>query len=184
MAQGETGSGYLVIRTSVDPYEVLPAAKTAVASVLPNVPLRYITSMEKALGRQTAQRRLNMLMLSLFGLLGLVISVVGVYGVMAYLVRSELARLACAWPSGLPKRKSSDGARECVRLGFRRARPGRNRRVVSRHDHSGLPLRHRVPRPEGISRCSCRAVRCRLGCERHSCAAGRPRQSELALRGE
>ena len=36
--------------------------------------------------RETAQRRLNMLMLGLFGLLGLVISTVGIYGVMAYVV--------------------------------------------------------------------------------------------------
>jgi putative ABC transport system permease protein len=86
MAQGQTGSGYLVIRTSVDPYEVLPAVKAAALDALPDVPLRFVTSMEDKIGRQTAQRRLNMLMLGLFGLLGLVISAVGVYGVMAYTV--------------------------------------------------------------------------------------------------
>jgi putative ABC transport system permease protein len=36
--------------------------------------------------RETAQRRLNMLMLGLFGLLGLVISAAGIYGVMTYVV--------------------------------------------------------------------------------------------------
>ena len=86
MSQSPVGSAYLVIRTSGDPYRVLPAVKAAVLSVLPDVPVRYVATVEELIARQTAQRRLSMLMLGLFGLLGLVISAVGVYGVMAYVV--------------------------------------------------------------------------------------------------
>jgi len=86
MAQGQVRSGYLVIRTSGDPYEWLSAIKAAVLEVLPDVPVRYVATMDELLARQTAQRRLNMLMLALFGLIGLVISAAGVYGVMAYVV--------------------------------------------------------------------------------------------------
>jgi ABC-type antimicrobial peptide transport system permease subunit len=42
--------------------------------------------MEELIATRVAQRRLNMLLLGLFGLLGLVIASVGIYGVMAYLV--------------------------------------------------------------------------------------------------
>jgi predicted permease len=86
MAQVGSGTGYLVIQTKSDPGRMLPAIKTVVAEVLPKVPLRYVATMDDLVARQTAGRRLNMMMLGLFGLLGLVIATVGVYGVMAYSV--------------------------------------------------------------------------------------------------
>ena len=86
MAQVPVFGGELVIRTSGDPYGVLPAVKAAVAAVLPDVPLRNVRTMEQLMAMRLAQRKLNMLLLGTFGVLGLVIAAVGIYGLMAFVV--------------------------------------------------------------------------------------------------
>jgi hypothetical protein len=59
MAQIGSSYGELVIRTNVDPYDVMPAVQSAVFAVLPDVPLRAVKTMEEVVFRQTAQRRLK-----------------------------------------------------------------------------------------------------------------------------
>jgi predicted permease len=86
LAQGSLGAGELLIRTTGEPYDVLPAVKSAALLVLPDVPLRNIRTMDEVVERRAAQRRLSMLLLALFGLLGLVISAVGIFGMLAYTV--------------------------------------------------------------------------------------------------
>jgi putative ABC transport system permease protein len=80
------GGGDLVIRTAGDPYDVLPAVRSIAMQVLPGTPLRTVTTMDELFARRTALRRLNMLLLGLFGFLSLVMAGVGLYGLLAYLV--------------------------------------------------------------------------------------------------
>ena len=90
MAQGRSQSnGFVLLHTSGDPNDALPALRAVVAQVLPQVPLRQIARLDDLLAAQTAERRLNMLMFSLFGVLGLTIAAVGLFGVIAYLVSQQ-----------------------------------------------------------------------------------------------
>ena len=89
MAQGPSRSGFLVLRVSGDANDALPALRTAVAQMLPGLPLRQVARLEDLIAAQAAERRVSMLMFGLFGLLGLVISAVGIFGVIAYLVSQQ-----------------------------------------------------------------------------------------------
>jgi predicted permease len=90
MAQGRSQShGFVLLRTTGEPNDSLPALRGITAQVLPGVPLRNIASLEDLFAAQTAERRLSMLMFSLFGILGLMIAAVGVFSVIAYLVSQQ-----------------------------------------------------------------------------------------------
>jgi putative ABC transport system permease protein len=90
MAQSARASaGYVLLHTSGDPHDALPALRAIVGQALPQTPLRNIARLDDLLAAQIAERRLNMLTFSLFGLLGLVISAAGVFGVIAYLVSQQ-----------------------------------------------------------------------------------------------
>jgi len=60
--------------------------KAAIWREFPDVIIPPPQTLERALGGFIAQRRFNMVLLSLFGILGLTIAAMGIYGVMSYIV--------------------------------------------------------------------------------------------------
>ncbi len=87
---GGTGTAlrslYLAIRTTGDPALLGNPLRTTLGSIDPDVPLAELQTMNDALGSWAAERRLTMLIVTLFAALALTLAAVGVYGVMAHLV--------------------------------------------------------------------------------------------------
>ena len=75
----------VVVKTS-DPTKLLANAKTQVWSVNPNLPLRFLSSVDKHVARSTAPARASMLMISVFAGMALLLAIVGLYGLIAYSV--------------------------------------------------------------------------------------------------
>ncbi|MCC6536504.1 MAG: ABC transporter permease [Bryobacterales bacterium] len=104
IGQSQAVGATLVLRFSGEPRNVLPAVKAAIWSQFPGVPLPDTQTLEQYLHALIAQRRLNMLLLSLFGLLGVVIALLGLYGVMSYVVTQRAREIGIRMALGaLPR---------------------------------------------------------------------------------
>jgi putative ABC transport system permease protein len=76
----------LVVRTSVEPTSVAPAVREAVREVDAYQPVSSVRTLEEVLGRDTAQRRVGVILLAAFAGLALLLAALGIYGVLAFFV--------------------------------------------------------------------------------------------------
>jgi putative ABC transport system permease protein len=73
----------LVVRTRTDPAAMGPAIREAVRSVDASQPIYWVVTMDDMIRRSTAQRRLGLLLFTLFGVVALLLASAGIYGVLA-----------------------------------------------------------------------------------------------------
>jgi putative ABC transport system permease protein len=76
----------LVVRTSASPLSVVPAVREAVKEVDAYQPVSSVRTLEEVLGRDTAQRRVGVILLAAFAGLALLLAALGIYGVLAFFV--------------------------------------------------------------------------------------------------
>ncbi len=74
----------LVVRSNQNPRALISAILQAIRSVDPEQPVYDIRTMEDVVERSTAQRWLNMMLVTIFAAISLMLASVGVYGVVAY----------------------------------------------------------------------------------------------------
>jgi predicted permease len=76
----------LVLRTNSDPKSLTPTVRQRLHTLDRAQPIQNLKTMEEVFGESVAQRRFNMLVLSVFAAFALLLAAVGVYGVISYSV--------------------------------------------------------------------------------------------------
>ncbi len=76
----------VIIKSSIEPSQMVAAARQQILAVDPNQPVYEIRTMDEIKSESIASERLNLTLLSIFAGVALILALVGVYGVMSYAV--------------------------------------------------------------------------------------------------
>lgn len=90
---GGTWPPDIVIHTSGAPTAVVPAVRSILADLDPNVPVSDIATLEEMVGQSVGGNRFLMLLVSLFASLALVLALAGVYGVQSYTTARQTSEI-------------------------------------------------------------------------------------------
>jgi putative ABC transport system permease protein len=80
---------FLLLPSSGDPRDLIPALRRTISSIDPDLPLGKVITFDDAVGQRFGARKLTALLVSIFSGTSLFLSAVGLYGVFAYMVSRQ-----------------------------------------------------------------------------------------------
>ena len=87
--QSSAGSLTLVVRSAGDASRLASGVRAAVTAADPGLPVFSVRTLEELMAERTAERRLSVLLISVFAGVALLLAAVGIYGVMSYAVTQQ-----------------------------------------------------------------------------------------------
>jgi predicted permease len=93
----------LVVRAVSDPASITGSVRGAIAEVTHDAPVTRLRTMTQVVADSTAQRRFNMILMTIFASVALVMASIGLYGVISYSVGQRTHEIGIRMALGAPR---------------------------------------------------------------------------------